>query len=288
MARKRRPGRRAQTKRGRTDSESEAPKVDRRWDWAWNLGAVVGIGAVLFVVYFGVLDAPFVYDDEITIESNSSIARLWPLVGDGRNPGPLNPAKNLPTAGRPLVNLSFAFNYWWGKLEPAGYRALNLAIHYLSAMLLMVIVRRTLRLPYFGGRLAGSAAPLAMATAVLWAVHPLNTEAVAYITQRTELLMAFCFLGTLYAAMRYWEANGRHAGGSPRSIPATLSAVWLAIAVLACAAGMASKEVMVAAPIVVLMYEWTFMRGSVREIGRRSWRLYVGLAATWLLLWALN
>ena len=64
--------------------------------------------------------------------------------------------------------------------------------------------------------------------------------------------------------------------------------MWLTLAILSCLAGMASKEVMVSAPLIVLLFERTFIAGSLFNALSRSWRLYAGLAATWLLLLYLN
>ena len=57
---------------------------------------------------------------------------------------------------------------------------------------------------------------------------------------------------------------------------------------MACLAGAASKEVMVSAPLVVLLFDYTFVSDSLRQAWRRSWPLYVGLAASWLVLVALQ
>jgi len=126
-------------------------------------------------------------------------------------------------------------------------------------------------------RFAAAADPLALAVALLWAVHPLQTEAVQYVSQRTELLMALFYLAVLYASLRYFTITAR-AG----------RIVWASLATVACLAGMASKEVMVSAPIVVLLFERTFLVGSFAQAWRRSWPLYVALAGSWTLLWALN
>ena len=139
------------------------------------------------------------------------------------------------------------------------------------------LVRRTLSLPFFAGRFEGVANALALAVSVLWVLHPLQSEAVMYVTQRTELLVSFCYLSTLYASLRYWQAELQPARGT-----------WLILAMLACAAGMASKEIMVSAPVIVLAYERTFIAGSFRRAWRNSWPLYVCLAATGLILAALN
>src|SRR5690606_1787101 len=102
---------------------------------------------------------------------------------------------------------------------------------------------------------------------LLWLAHPLTTEAVVYITQRTELVVAFCYLTTLYASLRYFTVD-----------PVTSRRLWLTLAVFASAAGMASKEVMVSAPLVVLFYERTFIATTFRQALRQSGPLYLGLA----------
>ncbi len=257
-----------------TAENSAAPWLSDR---VLNAVAAVLLAIALGALYYRVANAQFQFDDEIAVSTNMSIRQLWPLLGDAKHLGPLRPAAQLPTAGRPLVNYSFALNYAWGKLDPTGYRVVNLALHFAAAMLIMLIVRRTLRADRFGGRFDHAAGPLALVVALLWAVHPLQTEPVAYVTQRTELLMAVCFLATLYSAIRYFSAT------APND-----RKVWLALSILACAAGMASKEVMVAAPVVVLLYDWTFAGRSLRRIVRDSWPLYAGLFATWALLLYLN
>jgi hypothetical protein len=241
----------------------------------WFVVAVLAIS--IAVVYGRALDAPFFFDDHPAITKNTSIRSLWPLIGTEEHRGPLNPVRELPTSARPLVNYSFALNYHFGGLNPRGYHVVNVLIHYLSALLLFAVVRRILRLPYFNGRFASAAGWLALTAALLWSLHPLNTEAVIYVTQRTELMMACFYLATLYFSLRYWSADTRHA-----------RTACLTLAVLASLSGMLSKEVMASAPIVVLLLDRTFITGSFTSSLRRSWPLYLGLAATWIPLLLLS
>jgi tetratricopeptide (TPR) repeat protein len=248
-----------------------------RKDLLLKAGAVVLLGGAVYLTYGQAVDAPFIFDDPPSIENNPSITRLWPLVGDESARGPLNPPKDLPTSGRPLVNLTFALNYHFGGLNPVGYHLFNIAIHFLAAILVGLIVRRMLRLNFFEDRFNSVSGPLAFLSALLWSLHPLNTETVVYVTQRTELMVGLFYLATVYASLRYWataRATGRKA--------------WLMLGALACLAGMASKEVMVTAPVIVLLMERTFFTGSFRQALRRSWPLYGGLAVGWILLLALN
>ncbi len=111
----------------------------------------------------------------------------------------------------------------------------------MCALLVFGVVRRTLDGPGLKARFGACSAKLAFAVALLWTLHPLNTEAVNYVTQRTELMMALFYLLTLYASSRAWQAA--RAGG------------WQPIAVVSCMAGMACKESMVTAPLMVVLYE---------------------------------
>lgn len=240
------------------------------------LGTFCVLAVAVAAVYGRAIRSPFIFDDLHGIVKNPSIVRLWPPIGDAHERGPLNAPPLAPTARRPLPNLTLALNYRIGGLDPVGYHVVNLILHVLTAAMLAAVVRRTLCQPYFGGAWDGSAWPLSLVVGLLWALHPLNTEAVAYVTQRTEELGALLYLTTLWAAIRFWAAAS-----------ATARRGWLAAAVLACLAGMASKEVVASAPIVVFLYERTFIATSLRAM-RRSSLLYAGLVATWILLFWLS
>jgi protein O-mannosyl-transferase len=235
------------------------------------------LAVAVISVYAVGLRAPFIFDDIPCIVNNPSIRHVFPLWEERPGSGPLWPPQDFTTAGRPLVNLSLALNVATGGLSPIGFHIFNVATHWLSALLLWAIVRRTLRLEYFGGRFSWSADWLALATALVWAVHPLHTEAVEYVSQRTELLMALFYLSTIFGALRYWTATA----GGPRF-------GWLLLTTTACLCGMACKEVTVTVPVVVLLFERTFVTRSFMKALRRSWPLYLGLAFGWVLLAMLN
>jgi tetratricopeptide (TPR) repeat protein len=217
------------------------------------------------MVYVNSLNAPFIFDDTTAIVDNQQIRQLWPLSV------PLSPRRDTPVAGRPIVNLSFAVNYAFGGLDVTEYRLFNLAIHLLAALTLFGIARRTLRLPSLAPAFGGRETNLAWVIALIWMLHPLQTETIDYVTQRTESLMGLFYLLTLYCSVR---ALG------------TSSGRWQAAAIVACATGMACKESMVTAPVIVMLYDWVFVGWAALRTMRRT-RLYVGLASTWLVLAAL-
>ncbi len=234
-----------------------------------TVGVRLWLGCVLAVIgvalYVHTLDAPFIFDDTAAIVDNASI-RGW-------NPTQvLAPPRDTPTAGRPVVNLSLAANYALGGLDVRGYHAVNIAIHVCCALLLYGIVRRTLSPPCSVPSCLSPDA-IGFLSALLWLVHPLQTECVTYVTQRTESIMALFFLLTVYAAIR--------ADGSPRR------GWWSTAAIAACALGMASKESMVTAPLLVILYDWAYRKEPWSAVFRRRRGLYTGLLATWVILLAL-
>lgn len=217
--------------------------------------------------YANSLSGPFVFDDHVSIVENPAIRSLAAVTSD---------RVNSPLAGRPVVGLTFALNFAAGDLDVTGYHVANVAIHLGSTLLLFGLVHRTLTLPRLRDQYGAHARTLATAIALVWTVHPLNTEAVNYVTQRTELLFGLFYLLTLYAVARAAE-------GVPTARPAGL---WQVAAVVSCALGMASKESMVAAPTMVVLYERVFVYGSWRHMFGVRWRAYfhAALALTWVVL----
>jgi tetratricopeptide (TPR) repeat protein len=213
------------------------------------------------LVYAHGLSAPFVLDDDETIVRNPSIRQLWAL------PGALSAPDQLATAGRPLVNLTFAVNYALGGTSPWGYRATNLAIHLLAGLVVFGIARRTLRKRMDADRSDW----LAFFIALLWLLHPLPSEVIGYVTQRTESLAALFLLFTIFAAIRGFEDPARRAW-------------WSGAAVISCALAMASKESTIVTPVLVLLYDAVFESGSVRRALTSRAPFYTALAGTWLLL----
>ena len=223
----------------------------------WRLGTAWAVAAIALSVsaaYVNSLRAPFVFDDLSSVLNNPEL----------RAPA-FSPSPGTTLSGRPVAHLAFALNYAIG-VDPWGFRAVNIVIHILSGVTLFGVIRRTLRRPMPGDRFSEDATPLALAAALLWSLHPLQTEAVTYIVQRVESLMGLFYLFTLYSFIRSVE--------SPRP------ARWQASAVVSCLLGMGTKEVMATAPLVILLYDRTFVAGTVRKAWQQRRGLYLLLFAT--------
>ncbi|HVW20949.1 MAG TPA: tetratricopeptide repeat protein [Opitutaceae bacterium] len=226
----------------------------------WFAGLALALAVV--AAYADSLQGAFVWDDIPSIVENPLIERFGSAL---RRPAAVN-----TTSGRPLLALSLAANYALGGRSRAGFHLGNLLIHLAAALCLFGLARRLFLLPGWGGSSPPAAAGLALGVAALWALHPLQTQAVTYVIQRAESLMGLCYLLTLYLALR--------AETSPAP------ARWRILAVAACAAGMAAKEVMVSAPVMVLLLDRTFFTGSFRRALAAKPRFYGALFGTWAIL----
>jgi tetratricopeptide (TPR) repeat protein len=205
--------------------------------------------------------AAFQFDDFPAIVDNASLRHLWPLAI------PLNPPSGgLTVSGRPILNLSLALNYAISGGHPWSYHATNLLIHIGVALLLFGIVRRTL-----GGIAFPRPDASAFAVALIWVVHPVTTEAVTYVAQRAESLMALFYLLTLYCFIR-----------SAAEARSSWSTGWKALAVISCWLGMGTKEVMVSAPIAVLLFDRIFVAKSWKGAWRARWGFYASMLASWI------
>jgi len=219
----------------------------------WTVYALLFIAVAGGLTYANTLDAPLIFSDRINIESNMSLRSLKTAFSVPADSG---------LAGRPFVNFTFAVNYALGGGKVAGYRLVNIFIHILSAFALFGIVLRTLRTEPLRDDYSNRAVALAFVAALIWTLHPIQTQAVTYLSQRCESLMGLLFLLTFYGAIRGFQAD------SPFR--------WHLASVVFFFMGVGSKEVIAAAPPLILLYELLFMRRSFRDVVRKSWPLYSG------------
>ncbi len=237
-----------------------------------EFAAVVVIALALLACYANAWDTAFLFDDEASILHNPSV------LSNALVQSLIEPNAGLPLGAtvstRPVASFSFAFNHWISGMSPAGFRAGNLLIHFAAAWILLLILRhafersgdKAIRRDAFG---------LATAIALIWAVHPLHTSVVTYTVQRVESLMGLFYLATWLCFIRASEARNR--SGKNGSL-------WASAAIACCLAGMAAKEVMVSAPLTILLYDRVFVSNSFEEVWRRHGRWHLGLFACWALL----
>ena len=215
------------------------------------------IVACVVLAYSNTFCVPFIFDDQNNIVENSSIRNLSSVYQV------FAPPFGTGIAGRPFVNFSLALNYAISGEKPWSYHLFNLLIHLSAALCLFGIVRRTFMSERLKREYGDAATDLAFVCALLWALHPLQTQAVTYTIQRCESLMGLCLLLMFYFAIRGWQSD------TPRK--------WHLAAILSFLVGIGTKEVIVVAPILLFVYDLLFFQVSMRDVLRRSPLLYAGL-----------
>ena len=235
-----------------TESNLSASPPWLRW------AAPVLLAMVALFVYASSFSASFVLDDHHTILNSTRIRHILPL-GD------------LLSGRRPVVDATLAINYALGELNVGGYHAVNLLIHLLAGLTLYGIVARTLVREPFRNRFGRAASYLALVAALLWLVHPLQTQAVTYVIQRCESLMGLFYLLTLYCLIR--------------GVDSQRAWLWYGAGVIACALGTGCKAVMLTAPVAVLLYDYLFVSRSLGQTLRQRWGFYLALLGTWSMAW---
>lgn len=237
-------------------SASRSPPVD-----GFRSLLLLALGAAVFA---GSFSGQFIFDDIDAIQQNANLDSLNPLVA-------CRSALGLPLSGRPVVAYSFALNRALTGASLASYHLFNLFIHLAAGGVLFDLIRRlAIRL----GTATASAGNLAFAIAALWLIHPMQTESVTYLVQRTELLAGLFILLTLYGTLRASSSHGPTRG-------------WTGLAVISCALGMASKEIVAVVPVLALVLDRTASRTPFRTCLRKHPAHYSGLAATWTILLAI-
>jgi len=227
--------------------QPDPPQRDVRW-------FPLLIVAAAFLGWSNSYLCSFIFDDTGMILRNPRIHHLWP------------PWEAITVPTRFVADLSFAANAAIGGFNPADFHMTNLLIHVVAGLLLYGLMRRLLLLPRLRPLFGEAAAPLALTIALMWLVHPLQTESVTYIVQRIEALMGLFYLLVLYTFVR--SADSPH----PKR--------WLTLSWFCCLVGMGTKEVIVTAPLAVFLCDGILVSDSWREAIRRHWRYHLALAST--------
>jgi tetratricopeptide (TPR) repeat protein len=177
-----------------------------------------------------VLPGEFQFDDQSAVVENLAVKDLGRFLA-----GPL--WRDFLDGQRPVTTLTFALNYAYGRLEPWNYHVTNLLLHLVAVVLAWAVGRAILRLAG-----AARADALAVVAAGLFALHPLQSQAVSYVAQRAEVLASCCFLAGL-ACLLAADRRGLGWRGAP----------WWVGAALAFLVGLGAKAIVVTLPAAWLL-----------------------------------
>ncbi|MDO9529564.1 MAG: tetratricopeptide repeat protein [Syntrophales bacterium] len=243
-------------------------------------GLMLLVMAVLvFMIYSNILKAPFVFDDQQNIRDNPHV-RLTELTFKGIKEKIVeNPYNN-----RPVAHASFALNYYFHKYNVMGYHLVNILIHIMTGFFLYFFIKITLNIttlstscqqPTSGNPQFVTRDPhtgfsnhslIAFFAVLIWLVHPIQTQSVAYIVQRMNSMAAMFYVLSflLYAKARLTEKKEK-------------KWVLLAGCVLAGILALGSKEIAATLPFFIFLYEWYFFQDLNRDWFKRHLLLFSGI-----------
>lgn len=205
------------------------------------LTAFFPLAILAFLIYSNTFSAPFVFDDIAIIVDN-------PQIRDLKNFANLS-------GTRYVGFLSFAVNYYFGRLTPLGYHLVNLTIHVVNAFLVYCLVLMFFRTPRMSSpenQLTRRASWWALATALLFVAHPIQTQAVTYVVQRFASLATLFYLLAVVCYLK-WKLV----------LPQKRSRyLWYAGALLSTVLAMKTKEISFTLPIMLVLVEAIFFQGS--------------------------
>ena len=225
--------------------------------WPWLAVAVLLI--VTFLVYIPVIrGGGFIWDDDVYVTGNlrllsvQGLRDIWTKVG---------PMRGGTAQYYPVTFSTFWAEYHLWKLQPLGYHTVNILLHALNAVMVWRILRFL-------------SVPGALFAAVIFAVHPVHVESVAWITERKNILSGFFYLLSFLCCLRFMDIPGAELpfpGGSVLRVPGQIADksrgrrcfYFFAIVLFLCA--LASKTVTASLPAVILLMLWW-------KTGRIGWK----------------
>jgi len=203
------------------------------------------------LIYSNTFNAPFILDDENSIVQNIGI-KDFRFYTD-------NSISKIIYSSRLVGHLSFALNYGMHGLNVTGYHIVNLLIHLSCALLVYWFIVLIFRTPYFSeffhdyvDQIFNIKGFVALFTALLFVSHPVQTQAVTYIVQRYASLATLFYLLSLVMYVKFRLSE------TPK-----IRYVFYAISVVSAILAMKTKEIAFTLPVIIVMYEFLFLRGEM-------------------------
>lgn len=215
--------------------------------------AVIAIFTIVLSIYSNTFDASWHFDDEFNILKNNPLHLTelsWQNIKKTFFADPYTDGKLY----RPVACLSFALNYYIGGAQVVGYHIANLVTHLLSSIFLFLFLHNTLNLPLLKARYGKNRYSIALLATVLWAINPVQTQAVTYVVQRMASMA-----GMFYIMSMYFYLKGRTSGHTPLKF--THYSLCLICGILA----LGSKENSVMFPVSILLYDLFLIQGLTKR-----------------------
>ncbi len=247
--------------------------------------AVFLLLGLVFICYANTFKAPWYFDDHIRIVHNRAVQinTLTPAALMASIDPAAGASHSRDAFFRPVVMMSLAVNWYLSGGDIAGFHLVNILIHFLAALVLYLTIMALMRAPQAGRFSPDQRLEIALLASVLWAVHPIQTQAVTYIIQRSTSLAGMFFIAGIYGYVR-----GRQAGHRKQRI------AFFGLGAVCYLLGLGSKLNTVILPLSCLLMEILFFQ-DLEDAQQRfkvlKWTAMAGLLAVVLglgVLWMIK
>lgn len=248
-------------------------KFSEMSEWKKHVLSIVFIAALAIIIYSNTFDASFHFDDTPSIVENYAIHRF--------------DIKAIFSSSRPVLDMTFALNYYFGKLNVFGYHLVNLALHIANGILLYFILFWTIN-AINRSTSSDSINPInfriPLYASLIFISHPIQTQAVTYIVSRSSVLATTFYLLTLLLFIKAFDNRSKNnnipiphlekgdKGGFEQRIGSKDQntfhhKLYLGGAFVASCLAMGTKQIAATLPVMLLIYDFYFIsEGNLRKL----------------------
>lgn len=229
------------------------------------------IAAVAFLVYYNSLSNEFVFDDESVIQTNASIQDLSNIpkfftADEGFH-------KVIGRYYRPVVSTSYATDFYiWG-MNPYGFHLTNVLIHVISCLLLYKIFIVLFWRYKFRNLIS-------MFSTLIFAVHPIHTEAVTWISGRTDSMVTMFFFASFLFYLLFTRETEFSKKDNLLHTITEKNYLYLTLSILFYAAGLLTKEMIVTMPVIILLYDFVYRKKKMDYLKQNALTYILFIAVT--------
>ena len=224
-----------------------------------HLVAVLLIGIVAAAIYSNSFDCSFHFDDQHAIVENYAIHRF--------------DLKQIFSSSRPILELTLAINYHFGKLNVFGYHLVNLLLHISNGIMLYFILLWTTNLPSMKEKYQETSYRIALYASLIFIAHPIQTQAVTYIISRSSVLATTFYLLTLLLFIQAYPTN-------PTNSTDPTNKLYLVGAFFASCLGMGTKQIAATLPLTLLIYDFYFLSSGNWKILKDRYKVHLAMFST--------
>jgi len=228
-----------------------------RFQSVWAMGLIAFIA---ICIYSNSFDCSFHFDDQHSIVENYCIHRF-------------DLKQIFSTSTRPVLDVTLALNYYFGKLGVFGYHLVNLMLHVFNGVMLFFIIRKTVSMPSAQCGVSERAYRISLYASLIFIAHPIQTQAVTYIISRSSVMATSFYLVSMMLFVLSVQKN---------------SLSYLAGAWLVSCLGMGTKPIVATLPAALVLYDYYFIAdGRIRPVLRR-YKTHLVMFSSLLVVFALN